>query len=54
MFEAWFPAFYELNGEVLLDTSASSGDNGTPNKDLGYLLKKVITDDNKIRIVQSV
>lgn len=55
MFEAWFPAFTEVNGSVCLDTEASSGDNGTPaGKDLGYLLEEVITDDGKLRIVQSV
>lgn len=53
MFEAWFNAFFEQGGEVFIDTSPTTGDNGTPAKDLGYLLKKVVTNDNKLRIVVS-
>jgi hypothetical protein len=54
MFDRWFKAFQDDgSGGVRLDTSVSSGDNGTPAKDLNTLLNRVITDDDKLRIVQS-
>lgn len=56
MFEKWFAAFADdgSNG-VTVTTLVTTGDNGTPaDKDIGYLLNKVITANNELRIVISV
>lgn len=55
MFEKWFQAFQDAgSGNVQVDTEVTTGDNGQPEgKDLGFLLDKVITDDDKLRIVVS-
>lgn len=50
---SWFSVFEDdgSNG-VRTKTETVSGDNGAPSgKDIGYLMSKVVTDDNKLRIV---
>lgn len=54
MFEPWFHCFEASGSDVQVKTSVTTGDNGTPVKDLGYLIKKVVTDTNELRIVVSV
>lgn len=55
MFERWFHIFSASGSETLVNTETATGDNGLPvGKDIGYLMKQVVTDDNKLRIVVSV
>ena len=54
MFEAWYNIFADNGaGGTQVTTLVTTGDNGTPAKDLGYLMKKVVTSSNELRIVVS-
>lgn len=55
MFEKWFPAFGDDgSGGVLVSTVSTTGDNGTPAKDLNTMMSQVITAQDKVRVVVTV
>lgn len=55
LLDAWFSIFREASdGSVVVATSPTSGDNGVTTKDLGFLMKEVVTNDGKLRTVISV
>jgi len=50
---SWFNIFEDDGSSgVRTKTEVVTGDNGAPaGKDIGYLMSKVVTNDNKLRIV---